>query len=118
MRFGKLIRKLQFLRRILASDRMREMVYEEECIKHEGRTNYYSRLARERAVECGEHLKVNNPCVFTGKVHFANNCNFNGMSVIGNGEVFLATTFILERVVKLLRKIIIMKAIASPMTPR
>lgn len=93
MRFGKLIRKLQFLRRILASDRMREMVYEEECIKHEGRTNYYSRLARERAVECGEHLKVNNPCVFTGKVHFANNCNFNGMSVIGNGEVFFGNNF-------------------------
>ena len=44
-------------------------------------------IARALAVKCGKNLLVNGNCTFRGKVYFGDNCNFNGMTVIGNGEV-------------------------------
>ena len=36
---------------------------------------------------------MNNPCVFTGKYSFGDNCNFNGMQVIGKGIVEFGNNF-------------------------
>ena len=38
-------------------------------------------------------LHVNNPCVFTGEVTVGNHCNFNGMQVLGGGEVHFGDYF-------------------------
>ena len=88
-----ILRKCKLLWRILRSPRIKQMIAEEIAIQNEGQQAYYSRLARARAVECGENLHVNYPCIFGGKVYFGNNCNFNGMEVLGDGEVHFGDNF-------------------------
>ncbi len=88
-----ILRKFKLLWRILRSPRIKQMIAEEIAIQNEGQQAYYSRLARASAVECGENLCVNNPCIFGGQVYFGNNCNFNGMQVLGDGEVHFGDNF-------------------------
>lgn len=53
----------------------------------------YTIYAKKKATECGKGLKVNYRSFFGGKIYFGNNCNFNGMSVVGNGEVHFGNNF-------------------------
>lgn len=94
----KLFRKIRnvwtLIVKILHSPRIAEIVQEDWAIrKCGGRRQYYSNLARNRAVECGENLKVNYQCVFSGRIYFGNNCNFNGIKVLGGGEVRFGNNF-------------------------
>ncbi len=54
---------------------------------------FYTKKAKESASSCGKNLKVNFESVFTGEVHFKDNCNFNGMSVLGGGKVTFGNNF-------------------------
>lgn len=76
------------------SPRVWRIVNEDYMIrKFGGKTAYYSYMARSQAVSCGENLKVNNPCIFCGEVYFGENCNFNGMQVLGGGKVSFGDNF-------------------------
>lgn len=54
---------------------------------------YYTALARKIAQSSGDELHVNFKSVFLGKIYFGNNCNFNGMTVRGNGECHFGNNF-------------------------
>lgn len=81
------------LRRINNSNWLWKTLYEEKEIKKIGRTAYYSSFARSIACECGENLRVNAISDWGGEIHFANNCNFNGMTVHGGGCVYFGNNF-------------------------
>lgn len=53
----------------------------------------YTRRAKRIARKCGIGLKVNGKSVFGGSVYFGDNCNFNGMQVLGNGSVYFGNNF-------------------------
>lgn len=53
----------------------------------------YTYRAKKNAVKCGIGLKVNGKSIFTGKIFFGDNCNFNGMQVLGNGTVYFGSNF-------------------------
>lgn len=53
----------------------------------------YTSRAKKMALSCGGNLRVNAKCVFGGKIHFGNNCNFNGMNVVGCGVVKFGDNF-------------------------
>lgn len=53
----------------------------------------YTKIAKNKSMECGDNLKVNYKSTFAGKVYFGNNCNFNGMSVTGKGTVYFGNNF-------------------------
>ena len=53
----------------------------------------YTSYARLKSIECGKGLKVNYKSTFSGKVYFGDNCNFNGMDVIGAGTVRFGNNF-------------------------
>lgn len=67
--------------------------------------NLYSRIKTSRmrkkmlktvtsvAKECGEGLKVNGPSKVNSKTVLKNNVNFNGMTVIGAGDVTIGNNF-------------------------
>ena len=94
MKILKKIRNLLLMPIKMAySPSLRKIINEDWSIRKEGMRNYYSRLARQGAVECGENLRVNFPSQFGGYVHFGDNCNFNGMSVLGGGEVYFGNNF-------------------------
>jgi acetyltransferase-like isoleucine patch superfamily enzyme len=54
---------------------------------------FYTTYAKHKAVECGKKLRVNYKSIFSGKVYFGDNCNFNGMVVSGGGTVFFGSNF-------------------------
>ena len=58
-----------------------------------GRRLFYSEQARKIAKTCGKDLKVNYKSIFMGEIHFKDNCNFNGMSVYGDGKVTFGNNF-------------------------
>lgn len=93
MKFDKIIDILLFPIKALCSPTLKRIAREDWNIRKMGRTKYYSSLARERATSCGKDLRVNYPCTFGGEVHFGNNCNFNGISVLGSGEVIFGDNF-------------------------
>lgn len=53
----------------------------------------FSMYFRYKSVECGARLRVNYLSHFGGKIHFGDNCNFNGMKVIGSGTVKFGNNF-------------------------
>ena len=57
------------------------------------RRRRHSAAARRIAASCGADLRVNNPSRFTRFCRFGNNCNFNGMTVLGGGEVTFGDNF-------------------------
>ena len=79
--------------KFVASPRIRRIIREDWCIRREGRAGYHTRLAKEVAASCGKDLYVGYESQFMGEVHFGNNCNFNGMRVIGGGKVTFGDNF-------------------------
>ena len=57
------------------------------------RRRSYAAQARRIAESCGAGLKVNHPCRFTRQCRFGDNCNFNGMTVLGKGTVSFGNNF-------------------------
>jgi len=57
------------------------------------RREKYSAAARRVASSCGADLKVNHPSRFTRFCRFGDNCNFNGMTVLGKGRVSFGNNF-------------------------
>ena len=57
------------------------------------RRKRYSAAARRIAASCGKDLRVNHPSRFTRFCRFGNNCNFNGMTVLGGGNVTFGDNF-------------------------
>ena len=53
----------------------------------------YTYLAKKIAIKYGVGLKVNGKSIFMGKIYFGDNCNFNGMQVLGNGTVYFGSNF-------------------------
>lgn len=53
----------------------------------------YSAAVRRIAASCGSDLRVNHPSRFTRFCRFGDNCNFNGMTVLGGGEVSFGNNF-------------------------
>lgn len=93
MRWKRIKEALLFPLKLMTSKRIRAMVDEDWCIRSEGRAAYYTRIARAGAASCGKDLYVGYPCQFHGEVHFKDNCNFNGMRVIGDGKVTFGSNF-------------------------
>ena len=85
----KIKQLLSYIRWILNDPEIRER-YE---IHLAGERAYYTEQARQAAKTCGIDLKVNFKSIFSGEIHFKNNCNFNGMSVLGNGTVYFGNNF-------------------------
>ena len=54
---------------------------------------YQTRMALRHAESCGTGLKVNHPSRFRSRCRFGNNCNFNGMTVLGRGRVTFGDNF-------------------------
>lgn len=55
---------------------------------------WWCTLRAKRMLNCyGVNLRVNNPCSFGGRVSVGNYCNFNGMKVLGEGEVVFGNYF-------------------------
>ena len=54
---------------------------------------YYTALAMRNSQSCGINLRINFKSSFSGRIYFANNCNFNGMTVRGNGECHFGNNF-------------------------
>ena len=57
------------------------------------RQRHLSAAARRVVAECGRDLKINNPSRFTRNCRMGNNCNFNGMTVLGRGRVTFGDNF-------------------------
>lgn len=57
------------------------------------RKRRYTEAARRIAAGCGRDLRVNAPCRFTRFCTFGDNCNFNGMTVLGKGSVTFGSNF-------------------------
>ena len=54
---------------------------------------YQTRMAMRHAESCGTGLKVNRPSRFLSRCRFGDNCNFNGMTVLGKGRVSFGNNF-------------------------
>lgn len=49
--------------------------------------------AKRSLSKYGENIRVNAKCIFSGKVFLGNNCNFNGMKILGGGTVRIGNNF-------------------------
>lgn len=78
MAFARLLKRIRKKIRHFMKDRRRKR---------------YSEEARRRAASCGSGLKVNSPSRFSRFCRFGDNCNFNGMTVLGAGEVSFGNNF-------------------------
>lgn len=72
---------------------LRAIYYKAYILLREYRCRKYTSKAKKIAVSCGRGLRVNYKCVFGGEIYFGDNCNFNGMSVVGNGMVKFGDNF-------------------------
>ena len=78
MMLARLLKRIRTKIRLLMRDRRRRS---------------YAAAARRIAESCGAGLKVNHPCRFTRQCRFGDNCNFNGMTVLGKGTVSFGNNF-------------------------
>ena len=78
MTFVRLLKRIRKKIRLFMRDRRRKR---------------YSAEARRIAASCGAGLKVNHPSRFSRFCRFGDNCNFNGMRVLGGGEVSFGNNF-------------------------
>lgn len=53
---------------------------------------YYTAIVKQK-VKSGKCLKVNNRCVFTRNTQIGDYCNFNGITISGNGPVIFGNYF-------------------------
>lgn len=91
--FDKFVEILLFPIKIVASQSIRRIIRDDWGVRMEGRAAYHTRLAKEVAASCGKDLYVGYKSQFMGEIHFGNNCNFNGMRVIGLGKVTFGDNF-------------------------
>ncbi len=54
---------------------------------------FWTNYAKCKAISYGTDLKVNYRSVFSSKVTFGNNCNFNGITCVGGGEIVFGNNF-------------------------
>lgn len=78
---------------LVASPRIRRIAREDFAFRFCNKSEYYTRLAKQTAAECGRDLYVGAECRFDAKVYFGDNCNFNGISCIGSGSVRFGNNF-------------------------
>ena len=45
--------------------------------------SFWTWNTKRKVVSCGKNLKVNYRSCFSGKVFMGNNCNFNGLNIVG-----------------------------------
>lgn len=57
------------------------------------REKIYHTLSARKVNSIGENCKVNSFSKFTNKTIIGNNCHFNGMEILGNGEVSIGDNF-------------------------
>lgn len=62
-------------------------------IIQKSRRFYYTSKAKKIAIHYGHSLKVNYRSQFGGNIYFGNNCNFNGIKVLGKGTVHFGNNF-------------------------
>ena len=53
----------------------------------------HTRNVKKTALSCGSPIKANGKCVVNNKTVLGNNVNFNGLTVIGAGEVYIGDNF-------------------------
>lgn len=90
MRF---VTTLKDIFKILCSPRIRKLANEDWQIRKIGEQAYWTGIAKSHAKSCGNDLRVNHACQWSGEIHFGNNCNFNGMNVLGRGKVTFGDNF-------------------------
>jgi len=54
---------------------------------------YYTYKVKRVAKQVGENLKVNNPSYVSSNTILGNNVNFNGLSIRGDGDVYIGDNF-------------------------
>lgn len=54
---------------------------------------YWSYSLKKKAISCKSRPYIGGGSFFSGKIHLGENCNFNGMQVIGNGTVYFGDNF-------------------------
>lgn len=54
---------------------------------------YYTSLAKLYLGSYGKNLRVNHKSYFNSKVRLGNNCNFNGIRIVGGGRVEIGDNF-------------------------
>lgn len=55
--------------------------------------NYWSIKLQKIAVTCKSKPYVGGKSTFMGKIHLGSNCNFNGMTIQGNGTIYFGDNF-------------------------
>lgn len=55
--------------------------------------SFWTWNTKRKVVSCGKNLKVNYRSCFSGKVFMGNNCNFNGLNIVGGGTVRFGNYF-------------------------
>ena len=53
----------------------------------------FTRFAINKAFSVGKNCRVNSYTRFTSKTHIGDNCNFNGMEILGKGEITIGNNF-------------------------
>lgn len=54
---------------------------------------YRSRRLRKTAIKCGKNPYVGGKCRFFADLYLGDNCNFNGMDIVGCGTVVIGNNF-------------------------
>ena len=49
--------------------------------------------AKKQIKVFGKNLRINRKCIFSGDVIVGDNCNFNGMKILGKGTVIIGNNF-------------------------
>lgn len=62
-------------------------------IKHSLNKLIWKYEAKKSIIKYGNDLRINAKCIFSGKVYLGNNCNFNGMEILGGGTVKIGDNF-------------------------
>lgn len=55
-------------------------------IRYNIRRYIHTSIAKIRITHYGKNLRVNGPCKFGSKIKLGNNCNFNGIIILGGGD--------------------------------
>lgn len=85
---------IELVKLCVHSSWLRNRLIEESAISNkQSRIEFYSAIAKNRVASCGENLKVNYPCTWCGEIHIGDNCNFNGIEILGEGKVIIGDYF-------------------------
>ena len=62
-------------------------------LTHRAKMFYWSKALEKKALSCKSRPYVGGKCSFSGKIHLGYNCNFNGMTIQGNGTIYFGDNF-------------------------